>query len=140
MLITCSNTADKNIQQTLICALGHHDLAPTRYSAQCPTSSHRTSSRGTAAGCVLGTGGVSVALLFLGLPTSFVTLLPLTRPSAIALTNSQVVVPEHSFDLHGGDTKAMHLFLICQSSGKEFSGAISTCQQGRHHPLIRCIP
>ena len=22
-------TTDKNIQQTLICALGHHDLAPT---------------------------------------------------------------------------------------------------------------
>ena len=23
------DTTDKNIQQTLICALGHHDLAPT---------------------------------------------------------------------------------------------------------------
>ena len=35
------DTTDKNIQQTLICALGHHDLAPTLSVAMIADSSLR---------------------------------------------------------------------------------------------------
>ena len=34
------DTTDKNIQQTLICALGHHDLAPTQRRCEALPTMH----------------------------------------------------------------------------------------------------